>query len=392
MLPTLRRTLPFLLLATGGACAPARHQGLLSPITARVTNEVITADAATLEGWVQRADALRAMARTGREHAYASARAVAWAAFARDAYTRDPRDETADLALGEARRQVLALEHDSLPGPATETIATAERTRPDLWASLTAARQGGALVREPATLADAEMALVRAAWFARPGRGAAADLLADAAERACEVKLQESRATLLLNTLRAPEPVRVAVVQQGESIALFVPRTAPAPAPLAAPLTRVVHFALNSSRLVPASRRSIAAVVALLRAHPGVNVVIEGYTDARGDSVRNRGLATRRAEAVRRALESAALPLGRVTVAGVGPDADAMSHATPAAFARDRRVTLSFTDTAGVPLTVELGLALDAEHERDLQVEKIRGARAAARPPHRAASGRPGAQ
>ena len=108
----------------------------------------------------------------------------------------------------------------------------------------------------------------------------------------------------------------------------------------------------------------------MLRTHPGVNVVIEGYTDSRGRPERNRELAVRRAEAVRRFLAESQLTLGRVTAAGMGADSSAAGHASAEAFARDRRVTLVFTHPDGTPLTPATYQLFDIDRESDLQVEQ----------------------
>lgn len=372
----LRFLFPAVLLVLG-ACAPMSHTGALSPIGGRVTNEVIESDAMTLESWVRRAQALRESpaAAPGGARAYAAARAAAWASWARDAYNLDPRDDAADQALAEARRLVVALERDSVPVVDAQLPSMiGERARQDLWKALDDARHGAAVTTAPIILADAELALVRANHFS-------AVFVADgervqgmkAAERACEADVQTRRAMQLLMALRPAAPAPLVVALQSQPV---LPAVAPAAVdprvfttgPVNA-LKAVVHFAVGSSELARESRKTLDEVIAKLRTHPGVNVVLEGFTDPRGDSVRNRALAVRRGEAVRRFLETAKLELGRVSVAGIGTEASAARHSTAAMFARDRRVTLAFTDNTGAPLTVEAFRSYDVDHERDLQLE-----------------------
>ena len=371
----LRLLFPAVLLALG-ACAPMRHPGALSPIGGRVTNEVIASDAMTLESWLRRANALRESPATapGGARAYAAARAAAWATWARDAYNMDPRDDAADQALAEARRLVVALERDSVPLDAELPRTGGERTREDLWTVLDDARHGTAVTTAPVALADAELALVRAnhlsTVFVADGervQGMAA------VQRACEADVQTRRAIQLLAALRPADPALLVVALQAQPV-LPAPLLAPAmprvlaPAPVHA-VKAVVHFAVGSSELAPESRITLGEVIAMLRTHPGVNLVLEGFTDPRGDSDRNRALAIRRGEAVRHFLEAANLELGRVSVAGIGTEAAAARHATAALFARDRRVTLAFTDSTGAPLTVEAFRSHDVDHDRDLQLE-----------------------
>ena len=373
----IRSMCPVLIFALG-ACAPMSHPGALSPIGARVTNEVIATDAMTLESWVRRADALRQSPANipGGPRTYAAARAAAWATWARDAYNVDPRDAAADKALAEARRLVLALERDSVPLDIALPKDGEVRTRQDLWAALDEARLGTAVTTAPAALADAELALVRANHFSTlfVADGERVQGLT-AAERACEADVQTRRAMQLIAGLRPLAPTPMVVALQGRPMlpAAVPPPTKPlllTPAPKNA-VKAVVHFAVGSSELALESRITLGEVIGLLRSHPGVNVVLEGFTDPRGDAARNRALAVRRGEAVQQYLETAHLELGRVNVAGIGTEAEAARHSTAALFARDRRVTLAFTDSLGAPLTVEAFRTYAVDHNRDLQMESV---------------------
>jgi len=389
-MPTRRLPLAALLLAA--ACAPVHQTGLLSPVGARVTNEVLGQDAQAFDAWARRVDALRTTPQPpSADREYAVERAAAWLAYARDAYAFDPRDGAADAALGETRRVVLALERGEQPALNALPIATETQARPDLWAEMDHARQGPMADGAPVALAGAEVALVRAARLAESGRPGGRSMTD--AERSCQIQQQVATAEQLVARLHAA-PQQVAVVAQQGAPAPAPVVVAPVVAPVEKkyPVQRSVHFALNSSELSLPSRVTLGEVIAMLRAHPGVNLVISGFTDMRGDSVKNQALAMRRAEAVRHHLESAELALGRVTVAGVGTDSTGARSRSADAFARDRRVTLSFTDSDGQPLTMSSYQALGMDRERDLQVEqqkaqrrRVRTARGAApsRPTHR---------
>ena len=384
----LRSPLPLALVALVGACAPLRKPGALSPIGARVTNEAIADDARILETWSHRVELLqRSGDAPSADRAYAVARAGAWLAYARDAYTADPRDGAADAALAETRRLVTALEQGTVPPLGAAPSASLAAVRPDLWATLEQARGGSARTTAPVALADAEVALVRAARLVNDAANdpAVAGALRDVA-RACELQSQLATAERLLTGLQqaAPLPVVAAlpvIALQGE------PAPAPAPVRLAPPvetrrgIERVVHFAVGSSTLSMQSRVTLGEVIAMLRSHPKANLVIAGFTDPRGDEQRNRDLAARRAEAVRSFLDAATLDLGRVTMEGIGTERSAAAHASFDAFAHDRRVTLAFTGADGQPLTVAEYQALDVNHESDLQLEPVRRpARATLRP------------
>jgi outer membrane protein OmpA-like peptidoglycan-associated protein len=379
----LRTSSLLVLLACAGACAPVRQRGALSPINARVTNEVIAEDTQTLESWGRRVSTLQQPdgAPGSGPRAYVIARAAAWLAYAREAYAWDPRDGAADIALGETRRLVVALEGDTLPDVSVTPALTDARARPDLWAVLEQARGGVARERAPAAVADAEVALVRASRLVSGvPMGEMPSHPMTELERACEIQAQVAIAERLLDGFRTgpvalPAPV-VVVALQGAPTAAPMPVRVAAPAPpkpVRRGVERVVHFAVNSSALALQSRVTLGEVISMLRSHPKANLVIRGFTDPRGDEGLNRDLAARRAEAVRRYLDAATLDLGRVTMEGIGTDSAAVGHATVDMFAHDRRVTLSFTGPDGAALTVAGLEALDVDHERDLQVE--RGAR-----------------
>lgn len=403
------RSLALLALASG--CAGVRPQGALSPIGARVTNEVLAEDALTFDAWARRVAMVQQSGGPGAERrTYAAARAKAWLGYARESYAWDPRDATADRALDETRRIVVALEGDTLPELGAVPLAADSRARPDLWLALDRARDGAAMRTAPVALADAEVALVRASRITSTAAGESVGLRPMSEfERACELLLHVATAERLIAGMGgsaqavAALPVRVmppvtplsftapSVVLAGQPApALSLPSASlVAVAPVAAPsvvvpvasaavsavrrpVRRVVHFALSSSELAMPSRLTLGEVIAMLRSHPGLNLVIEGFTDWRGTERHNRELALRRAFAVRRYLEKSSFDLGRVSVAALGTDSIARRSASKREYALDRRVTLTFTRANGEPLTLAAYHALDIDSERDLQVEQDR--------------------
>lgn len=404
------------LLTFTAGCAGVRPHGALSPVGARVTNEVLADDALTFDAWQRRlAIVQQAGAPRHDRRAYAAARAGAWLAYARDSYAWDPRDGTVDVAFTEARRLVLALERDSVPDLAELPLVPDALARPDLWAAIERARDGAAMQDAPAALAGAEVALVRASRLASAvSVDAMATRQMSAFERACELEIQVATAERLVAALGAvaapahsgapvvalagdaapeltlpPPALRTVAPIAPPPVRVSVNPAAPAPAAPRRAVQRVVHFALGSSELALPSRLTLGEVIAMLRTNPGVNVVISGFTDVRGSQRHNRELALRRATTVRRFLEGARLELGRVTVAAPGSDAAGARSADALAHARDRRVTLTFTGPNGQPLTLAASQALDVDHERDIQIEQERRPRSrAALPPTNGASRR----
>jgi outer membrane protein OmpA-like peptidoglycan-associated protein len=348
------------------ACAPAMKPGALSPVNARVTNEVLDADQHTLDAWARRVAALGATTTAATpERAYMAARAAAWLGFARDAYAADPRDSTADRALAQTRYLVRALETKT-PLPAEGTASIPAGPSASLWGTLDSLRRSGAAVVAPAALAEAEGALVRAAYLASapPATGTLLVRNAANAARDCDIQLQLTRAEQLVMGLRGngttiasgivplPVPASTAFSVQlaGEaatpapSITVRGPTIAMA-ADTLPPMELVVHFAAKSSALTTESRAALDDVIAGLRAHRAARISFEGYTGKRVGERFDRALAGRRAATVQRYLAAAQLDLARLTVAGRS------SNAAPGA--RDARMMLSFIGADGRSLTLE---------------------------------------
>lgn len=80
-----------------------------------------------------------------------------------------------------------------------------------------------------------------------------------------------------------------------------------------------VQFAYDSAEILPDSRPFLDQLGQVLQSEPGLALVVEGHTDARGSEAYNQTLSLRRAEAVRAYLGQAwQVPASRLTVAGKG--------------------------------------------------------------------------
>jgi OmpA-OmpF porin, OOP family len=110
-----------------------------------------------------------------------------------------------------------------------------------------------------------------------------------------------------------------------------------------------VLFAFDRATLTGAARSRLARVAAALRQHPGSDVRIDGYTDAKGSPVYNLKLSVRRAKAVEAALAKL-LPGVSIRFVSVGHgEANPVAANTkpdhsdnPAGRAKNRRVTITF--------------------------------------------------
>ncbi len=128
----------------------------------------------------------------------------------------------------------------------------------------------------------------------------------------------------------------------------FVPPPPPPPEPTPAPtpvvrqriVLRGVNFDFNSSEIRPSSRPVLDQAAEILKANPGVDVRVEGHTDAIGSEEYNQALSVRRAEAVFRYLVNRGVEPERFTVEGFGESRPIASNDTDAGRAQNRRVEL----------------------------------------------------
>lgn len=102
-----------------------------------------------------------------------------------------------------------------------------------------------------------------------------------------------------------------------------------------------IYFGFNSAVIDAASSRTIAAVAATLKRHPGWAVTLEGHTDSIGGAAANKALSGRRVAAVKERLISGyGADRGRIEVVGFGSARPRESNATVQGRARNRRVEL----------------------------------------------------
>lgn len=113
-----------------------------------------------------------------------------------------------------------------------------------------------------------------------------------------------------------------------------------------------VEFAFDSSRVGAVDRLQLDAVAAWLVDHPGYYLVVEGHTDTIGTDVYNLGLASDRAQTVRREILDAAdgeIPARRIVAAVYGERAP-----IPGDAAGSRRAVMYVTHTRPVTLVDDL--------------------------------------
>lgn len=102
-------------------------------------------------------------------------------------------------------------------------------------------------------------------------------------------------------------------------------------------LMEAVYFDLDRSAVAPKERPKIEAAVKYLRENPDKRMLLEGHCDWRGTAEYNLGLGDRRANAVKKYLESLGIDSKRLEVLSKGSTA-ATQTGGEAQWAKDRRV------------------------------------------------------
>lgn len=135
------------------------------------------------------------------------------------------------------------------------------------------------------------------------------------------------------------------IVESGNPVTL-PPSTAVADDPLYLGLSKEGHVVLPLTFLpgkpdVDAEMQPLLdRVMRILKAHPSMQLIIEGHTDSAGDAQENQLLSARRAQAVRAVLIADGIDKDRLTAAGFGGTKPVADNGTPDGRAKNRRIEL----------------------------------------------------
>lgn len=101
-----------------------------------------------------------------------------------------------------------------------------------------------------------------------------------------------------------------------------------------------INYDFDSARLRPEATPVLEEILAALEAKPGMNLQIEGHTDAIGTDQYNDGLSQRRAASVVNWLVTNGISAERLEARGMGETQPVADNATPTGRAENRRVEL----------------------------------------------------
>lgn len=105
--------------------------------------------------------------------------------------------------------------------------------------------------------------------------------------------------------------------------------------------TQGIYFASGSDKVQPESTPTLVEIAEMLKAHPDLDLLIEGHTDNVGGAAANLSLSDRRAAAVRQILISTyKIDGNRLTTMGFGDTVPVAPNTTPEGRQQNRRVEL----------------------------------------------------
>jgi outer membrane protein OmpA-like peptidoglycan-associated protein len=105
-----------------------------------------------------------------------------------------------------------------------------------------------------------------------------------------------------------------------------------------------LNFETGSAELQATSREQLLNVAAVLKAYPGVELKIGGYTDSTGDPAANLRLSQTRADNVRKELISNGIEPDRLEAEGYGSAHAIADNSTAEGRAKNRRISLHVTE------------------------------------------------
>jgi len=187
-------------------------------------------------------------------------------------------------------------------------------------------------------LADAKAAQEEAKAASAPEHApqeyaAAEELLAKGEELMnVECKVEESRKLLLDARSKFIEAREKGLAEKARLAVPAPPPPAPEPLPL-----KDIFFDFDRSEIRADAMPVLQENAELLKANPGVRVLIEGYCDIRGSVQYNLGLGQRRAQATKDSLVQMGIDPGRIDIVTQGETTQFGAGTTEQAFQLNRR-------------------------------------------------------
>jgi len=243
-----------------------------------------------------------------------------------------------------------------------ENARQLQRSKADRSAVVTAARQAAETAEDARTIAEKRKQQEDVAQAkAEASREQSLRLQAEAEARQARAQAQVSAERAVPETQPAtvqtvappPSPASVtAPADRSETRAALLRDLSPAMPARDTPRGIVVTLNdgdFRGSALDPAAYERLSRMAAVLAAHPGLRVVVEGNTDNFGSEAREEELSYARAIAVRDALTRNGVGANAIYAKGLGSSRPVASNATAAGRIQNRRVEITI---AGDPIGI----------------------------------------
>lgn len=107
------------------------------------------------------------------------------------------------------------------------------------------------------------------------------------------------------------------------------------------------EFKHGQTQLELAAADELKHLVQVLRDYPKADLLVEGYTDNRGNEQRDERMSLERADVVKQTLVNDGVEATRISARGLGPADPIGDNATKAGREENRRVELVFSDSDG---------------------------------------------
>jgi len=106
-------------------------------------------------------------------------------------------------------------------------------------------------------------------------------------------------------------------------------------------------FTHDHTKLASVATDELKQIVRVLREYPKADLIVDGYTDKRGNEHRDEQMSLERADVVKQTLIADGIDSTRISARGLGPADPIGDNATKAGREENRRVELVFSDSDG---------------------------------------------
>jgi outer membrane protein OmpA-like peptidoglycan-associated protein len=102
---------------------------------------------------------------------------------------------------------------------------------------------------------------------------------------------------------------------------------------------------MRASKLTTAAGTKLEPLAALLASSPDYQILIEAYSDNKGDEVSLQQFTQERARVLSERFQAAGVEPARIQANGMGPSNPVAAHTTLAGRSRNRRIEITFMPT-----------------------------------------------